>query len=125
MSKNLTKSKKPTKQSTQVVAQQSHYSGPIPQPEDLQNYEDIQKGFAERIMSMAENESIHRQEIELKIINSEKNLNLFGQLFATIMGLSVIALMGYAFSKGYAEQVMYIGFGISSVVGLFIYKNKQ
>ena len=40
------------------------------------------------------------------------------------MGISVIILMWYAFSKGYAEQVKWIGVSIASVIGLFIYKRK-
>ncbi len=107
-----------------IIAQQEHYSGPIPQPSDLQKYEDIKIGFAERIITMAEHEANHRQKIEYKIINSERIFNIFGQLIATCMGLSVIALMWYAFSEGYAEQVKWIGISIASVVGLFIYKRK-
>ncbi len=104
--------------------QQEHYSGPIPRPSDLEKYEDIKVGFAERILTMAENESKHTQNINHKIINSERIFTILGQLVATCMGLSVIALMWYAFSEGYAEQVKWIGISIASVVGLFIYKRK-
>ncbi len=128
MSKKLTKSKNkvskiPSSNSGKLIAQQ-HYSGPIPQPSDLQKYENIKIGFAERIVLMAEHEANHRQNIEHKIINSERIFNIFGQLVAACMGLSVIALMWYAFSEGYAEQVKWIGVSIASVVGLFIYKRK-
>lgn len=104
--------------------QQEHYSGPIPKPLDLQKYEEIKAGFAERILTMAENESKHKQNIDHRIINSERIFNILGQLAATFMGLSVIALMWYAFSEGYADQVKWIGIGIASIVGLFIYKRK-
>jgi uncharacterized membrane protein len=108
-----------------VVAHQSkHYSGPIPEPSDLQKYEDVKIGFAERIMSMAECESTHRQNIDNRIINSERIGGILGQIIAACMGLSVIVLMGYAISKGFAEQVKWIGVSIASVVGLFIYKRK-
>ncbi len=107
-----------------IIAQQEHYSGPIPRPADLQKYETIQNGFAERIILMAEREANHRQEIELKIINSERIFNIFGQLAAAFMGFLVIALMWYAFSEGYADQVKWIGISIASVVGLFVYKHK-
>lgn len=103
--------------------QQKHYSGPIPRPSDLQKYEDIKIGFAERILAMAEHEAIHRQKIDHKIINSERLFSILGQLTAACMGFLVIALMWYAFSQGYAEQVKWIGISIASVVGLFIYKH--
>jgi uncharacterized membrane protein len=128
MENNLSKSKNKINPSNDgkiiVQHQQEHYSGPIPQPSDLQKYEDIKIGFAERIVIMAENEANHRQKIELKIINSERIFNIFGQLVAAFMGFLVIALMWYAFSEGYADQVKWIGISIASVVGLFVYKHK-
>lgn len=127
LSKPKNKVSKISPESSGVIArhQQKHYSGPIPEPSDLQKYEDIKIGFAERIVTMAEYEARHRQNIENKIINSERIFNIFGQLIAACMGLSVIVLMGYAFSEGYAEQVKWIGVSIASVVGLFIYKRKK
>jgi uncharacterized membrane protein len=101
-----------------------HYSGPIPQPEDLVKYENIQIGFADRIITMTENEAKHRQKSENKIINSERIFNILGQLLGAFLGLSVIGIMVYAFYLGYAEQVQYIGFSIAIVISLFIYKRK-
>ena len=114
----------PNPNSNNVIAHQSHYEGPIPKPSDLQKYEDVKIGFAERIMSMAECESTHRQNIDNRIINSERIGGILGQIIAACMGFSVILLMGYAISKGFAEQMKWIGLSIASVVGLFIYKRK-
>ncbi|SHN91803.1 hypothetical protein BHECKSOX_2224 [Bathymodiolus heckerae thiotrophic gill symbiont] len=107
-----------------VAHQSKHYSGPIPQPSDLQKYEDIKVGFAERILAMAERESTHRQNLDNRIITSERAFNILGQMTALSIGVLVIALMGYAISQGFAEQVQWIGVSIASVVGLFIYKRK-
>ncbi len=101
-----------------------HYSGPIPQPSDLQEYEDIKTGFAERIITMAESEASHRQNIERKIINSERAFNISGQITALFMGSLVVALMAYTINQGFAEEVQWIGVSIASVIGLFIYKRK-
>ena len=98
--------------------------GPIPQPSDLQQYEDIKIGFAERIITMAENEASHRHDIEHKIINSERFFGITGQILGFLIGFLVIALMGYAIKQGFADQVQWIGIGIASVIGLFIYKRK-
>lgn len=38
----------------------SFYVGPIPSPEDLRGYEDVQAGLADRLVSMAEREQDHR-----------------------------------------------------------------
>ena len=42
------------------------FSGPIPPPEILAKYETIQTGLVNRIVTMAESETIHRQTIEKK-----------------------------------------------------------
>ncbi|SFV87698.1 hypothetical protein MNB_SUP05-SYMBIONT-5-1068 [hydrothermal vent metagenome] len=109
-----------------VVAhhESKHYRGPIPEPLDLQKYEDIKIGFAERIITMAENEASHRQNIEHKIINSERVFTILGQMTALSMGLLVVALMAYTVSQGFAEEVQWLGVSIASVIGLFIYKRK-
>ena len=49
---------------TQVI--QSEFSGPLPPPNIIKGYEDILPGAADRILSMAENQAKHRQEIEKK-----------------------------------------------------------
>lgn len=41
-----------------------HHEGPLPTPEDLQRYEALTPGTAERIIRMAEDESGHRRRIE-------------------------------------------------------------
>ncbi len=124
----MSKTKKLVKNTQQnsskgLITHQQHYRGPIPQPSDLQQYENIKIGFAERIVKMAEQEATHRQKIDNKIINSERFFNVFGQLTAVCMGFSVIALYGMHL-KGYAEQVKWIGLGIASVIGLFIFRRK-
>lgn len=131
MSSKIQKSNKVKKVSnkkpnaTTVALSQQHYSGPIPRPADLEKYEHIQVGFADRIITMAEKESQHRIKSENKIINSERIFNIIGQLLATILGLGVIGVMVYAFYLGYAKQVQYIVLGIASVVGLFIYRRNK
>jgi uncharacterized membrane protein len=44
------------------------YSGPLPLPQQLQGYEEIVPGAADRIIRMAEKQSAHRIEIESKVI---------------------------------------------------------
>lgn len=68
-----------------------HFSSrPIPSPEELEHYEKIHEGFADRIVTMAEREQNHRHDIEdsgLKaVVAAEKR----GQIFTFIISLSVI-----------------------------------
>ena len=52
------------------------YSGPIPPPNALRLYEDILEGSANRIITMAENQSSHRQRMEAGTLSlGEKELD--------------------------------------------------
>lgn len=55
------------------------FNGPLPHPEILRQYEEIQPGFAKEIMQMAVNEQEHRHKMDNMIIESETSLNS-GQL---------------------------------------------
>lgn len=44
----------------ETAIKQESFSGPIPHPDLLQGYENIQAGFAERVFRMAEKEQEHR-----------------------------------------------------------------
>jgi len=54
---------KEVKKVIQTVSQQT-FSGPIPPPEMLGQYDAIQNGLADRIVSMAESQQTHRQSLE-------------------------------------------------------------
>lgn len=57
------------------IIQQEVFKGPIPHPDILRQYEDIQSGFASEIVNMAVKEQAHRHEIEKTIVQSEVQLN--------------------------------------------------
>jgi uncharacterized membrane protein len=54
------------------------YSGPLPQAEQLQKYEEVLPGAADRIIRMAEEQSAHRQEIERQIVASASRDSIAG-----------------------------------------------
>ena len=62
-----------------------HFKGPLPPPEVLGNYEKILPGAAERILSMAEKQSNHRQSMEKRIIYSETFQAKLGMVFAFLI----------------------------------------
>jgi uncharacterized membrane protein len=77
-----------TKRSVTLPIAQFH-QGPIPDPHTLARYEQIQAGFAERIISGAEHQATHRQSLEMKItdanikaVNQSALIAKRGQFFA-------------------------------------------
>ena len=108
---------------TQVI--QSEFSGPLPPPNIIKRYEDILPGAADRILSMAENQAKHRQEIEKKMIDSEARDGLLGVCFAFILGIScIIAGIIIAFlvpqSSGAIAGSIFGVAGIGSIIATFI-----
>jgi uncharacterized membrane protein len=114
--------------------QSKFYSGPIPAPEQLEHYEKVQAGLAERIVTMAEKQiaiaegqTKHRQDLERTVIHNNVRLSYLGLVSGFILG---------AAGLGSAIWLIYIGrqlgggaafvTSLSALVGLFFYgKRKQ
>jgi uncharacterized membrane protein len=78
------------------IATQSH-TGPLPHPSVLKLYNDVMPGLAERIVTMAENQSSHRLALETASVEAEiaiqkKHLMLMalGQFFSFIVSMTGI-----------------------------------
>jgi len=68
------------------------FSGPLPPPHILSQYNQIVPGAAERIITMAESQSQHRQRIEDKVIESDIRNSRLGLHYGLIIGL--VAVIG-------------------------------
>jgi len=110
-------SDRPTQQATTsetlakfaITAQR--FSGPLPPPAMLRQYEELLPGSASRIISMAERQSAHRQGIENKVISSNILNERLGMVLGFVICVLAILAGAYALMKGRS------GFGIASIVG--------
>ncbi|MCY3637442.1 MAG: DUF2335 domain-containing protein [bacterium] len=57
---------------TQIREFYSEWSGPVPAPEDLQAFDNIQPGFAERIMVLAENRADHLAKSQMRELDIQE-----------------------------------------------------
>ena len=73
----------------QVAA--SAFSGPLPPPNILEQYNKVIPSAAERIFQMAEKEGEHRRYIEKKLVDSQANQVNRGATFGFMLG--VLALL--------------------------------
>jgi uncharacterized membrane protein len=115
------------KVSGRIELQRQHlYSGPIPDPESLSRYEQIQPGFAERIMSMAEQEAIHRRTNEKNIIKSASKMSYLGIIFAFVTVLFFCGLIFYAITKEQNMTALSLAIGaVASLAGIFMFFRKK
>lgn len=106
-----------------IQLKEQHFRGPIPDPDSLARYDEIEAGLASRLVKMAEDESVHRRSLEVKhmdaqihdldAIRSEARL---GQVFALAIGLVAIGCGTYAAVNDSAWAGGFIGTG--GVIGL-------
>lgn len=72
------------------------FSGPLPPPQHLEQYNQILPGSAERILSMAEKQQEHRMAVENSVLLTVNKAHLSGLRFAFIIFMTCLLLSGYA-----------------------------
>ena len=124
--KNLEHPKNPPKQPVVKFITTAEWSGPLPPPQLLAQYDEIVPGAAERILVMAETQSLHRQSLEAKVIASGITNSKYGLIFGFILGL--IDIIGGAWLVYHGHQVVGSIFGglyLVGVIGVFVYGSQQ
>lgn len=92
------------------------YSAPLPPPDDLRAYNDAVPNGAERILTMAENQSAHRIEIESKAISAQIEDSKRGQIFGLIVAIVFAVASVWLALQGHDTVASILGG--STIVGL-------
>ena len=66
------------------------YSGPIPHPQLLKEFNDVIPNGADRIMTMAEKQSGHRITLEEKVVNANNRDSFLCVVFAGVIALLIV-----------------------------------
>ncbi len=85
------------------------FSGPLPPPTLLSDYDKIIPNGAERILAMVERQSAHREELEANVVRGNVAAQTRGSYFAFILGL--VALVG-------GMLLIYVGKSVSGLVAI-------
>lgn len=101
---NLTK---PNSQNAVRYQRAELYSGPLPHPDTLAEFEQILPGAADRILKQAEAQTEHRIEIEKKVVSADITKSYLGLVFGFILGLSGIGSGVYLATLGFNVLVHY------------------
>jgi len=89
---------------------------PLPPPEELQRYEEIQKGLSKRLVDFLLAEIEHRRQLEWSAFEQEVAYKKRGQLFGFLIGLS--AVLGGTVSASLGHEWAGAAIGGSGVLGL-------
>lgn len=108
----------------QVSAEIKHtleYHGPIPPAAELKRYNEIQHGFADRILKLAENEAEFRHRITQDALTKDFNYKIRGQICAltiAIIALGVAAICAISGNQWAASIIG--GLDIVGLISVFI-----
>ena len=105
---------------SQVISYREEFFGPIPHPQLLRQYEELQPGFAERIMRMGEHEQSHRHWVDeqnaknqealtsamVQQAKSEVSMTKIGQLLVFIVILLFFGAAVYFAIAGYPQLIV-------------------
>lgn len=107
---------------TSITRTQQIFSGPLPSPEALAKYNQTLPGAADRIISMAEEQSRHRHYMERTIVRHNGAKSYIGMFFGTVIALAAICGGIYLVSIGYeAWGLAPVITALAGLVGVFVY----
>jgi uncharacterized membrane protein len=114
--------------SSRAVAKISHHSGPLPAPEQLQKYEEVKAGLADRIVCLAEGEATHRRECEraalqcqIDTAKQESDIVKRGQHCASFSNiLAVVGAVICAYNNQIAIGMTLGGISAVSIITAFL-----
>jgi len=108
------------------VFQASSFSGPIPPPDLLDKYNQMIPDGANRILQMAEKQSIHRQYIEKWAVIGGTILSYFGVFCALIIALATLYFGSQLIYAGHViSGSIFAGTGLIGLVTAFIYGTRS
>lgn len=111
-----------TKDKRQTALIQAEYQGPLPLPDHFRQYDEILPGAAHRILSLAEQQSAHRQYLEKHVIRGDGRRAWCGLIVGFILAGGCIGGGIWLASTGHEVPGATIAtFSVASIVGVFIY----
>lgn len=115
-------SNQPTAVRRRIEARYESYEGPLPKPSDLQGYENIIPGAADRILRMAENQAEHRQFLEKTVVRGDSRRAFCGLWVGGFIAFSVLAGAVFLISTGHDIAGAVVGgLDIVSLAAVFVY----
>lgn len=106
-----------------VVAE---WSGPLPPPSILQNFDTVVDGGAERIFSAWESETAHRRDMEKRDLTIAGVDAILGKIFAFLFVMAALGVCVVSLMMGHEWVAAILGGGtITSVVSAFAIVNRK
>ena len=110
-----------TQIATAFSAEMRSYSGPIPPPDLLKQYDEIAPGTALRIIAMSEKQSEHRMSLEKQVVTSGITRSWIGLVFEFLIACIFAGAGVWVASMGHPGAGATIAtVSVASLVGVFV-----
>lgn len=97
------------------------YSGPLPPPAVLRQFEEILPGSAERIFAQFERQSEHRRSLEASVVANEITQSKRGTFAAFALGMTGLVIAAYFAYLGHPVSGATVGgVGLASLLTAFL-----
>ena len=108
-----------------LVAQQQYRSAPLPDPEELIRYNDAVPDAANRIITMAENQSAHRQSLEKSVVDAQNRNSFWGIIIGAFLSLVIVLAGVYCILSGHDwAGAILVSVEIVGLCAVFVYGTK-
>lgn len=103
----------------------TRFSGPLPPPQILEEYNRIVPGSANRILAMAEKQAAHRRMLESQSLSSGVRNSHLGLISGLLVGLGGIVAATVIAIFGHPQAGVGMGFlTLGSLVSVFVYGSR-
>lgn len=109
-----------------VQETQTRFSGPLPHPDVLAEYNRNSPGLAERIVKMAEKQAEHRQSLESVVVRGNTWMGKAGVVFGGVIGILGLCVIALAIYKD--APLEYLGgilVALTALAGLFVWARRK
>ena len=101
-------------------------TGPLPSADELEKYEAVLPGAADRIVRMAEGQAGHRAELETEALRQEGQRSWAGLVSGALLtlGFEALALMAVLVDRPWFA-VAFAAFPLPAILGAFVYGTRS
>lgn len=98
------------------------YKGPLPPPEQLQEFDNVVPGAANRIMTLMEEQARHRMHLEKTVIEGDNRRANWGVVIGAAVAVLGLVLSFIMVMSGFGIYGTIIGvLDLATLVGVFVY----
>lgn len=111
----------PRNEQHQVMQKLEMFSGPIPAPHILKQYDEMDPGAAKQIIDNGVEESHHRRQMESKMLEMSRKRKIRRDWMGFIIGITSILVGAFLIYKDhYVVGTIFSGISILGLVGQFL-----